>query len=123
MKRHGLHNMSIAALVFRFAELAVEQDRALLGFDTKEVNRIFWRLKEIEDELKSRHGDQRRALMSLYDHPNPQVRVKAAKATLAVAPEAARAVLEEIAAAKNQPQALEAGMSLFNLDSGVYKPT
>lgn len=122
MKRHSLHNMSIEALVRHFAELAVEQDKALLTFDTKEVNRLFWRLEEIEEELKSRHGDQRNALMSLYHHPNPQVRVKAAKATLAIAPQAARAVLEEIAEKKNQPQALEASMSLFNLDRGLYRP-
>jgi hypothetical protein len=94
----------------------------LLRDDIPEVNRLFDRLKEIEHELKTRHGDQRRALMVLYDHPNMQVQVKAAKATLAVAPKAARAALESVKAAKWQPQSLEAGMSLWNLDRGVYKP-
>jgi hypothetical protein len=51
-----------------------------------------------------------------------QVRVKAAKATLAIAPEAARAQLEAIRASGWQPQALEAGMSLGFLDEGIYKP-
>jgi len=60
--------------------------------------------------------------MALYTYPNMQVRVKAAKATLAVAPAAAREQLEKIAASDWQPQAGEAGMSLWNLDRGVFKP-
>jgi hypothetical protein len=52
-----------------------------------------------------------------------QVRVTAAMATLAVALNAARAVLEAIKASDWQPQALEAGMALWNLDRGLFKPT
>ena len=52
-----------------------------------------------------------------------QVRVKAAKATLAIAPQAARLQLEAIRDSKWQPAALEAGMSIINLDRGIYKPT
>jgi hypothetical protein len=48
-------------------------------------------LEEIKRELKPKPGDHRFALLPLYDHNNMQVRVKAAKATLAIAPEAARA--------------------------------
>jgi hypothetical protein len=65
--------------------------------DIAEASRLFWRLAEIEDELKGREGDQRRVLLSLYDHPNAQVRLKAVKATLAVAPEIARKELQAIA--------------------------
>jgi hypothetical protein len=49
--------------------------------------------------------------------------VKAAKATLAIAPQAGRDVLQAIVDAKIDPQRLEAGMSLWNLETGVYKPT
>lgn len=77
----------------------------------------------MEAELKARNGDQRRALLELYDHPNAQVRLKATKATLAVAPEAARHMLETIAASNDFPQAGEAGMSIRNLDAGIFKPT
>lgn len=52
-----------------------------------------------------------------------QVRLKAAKNTLAVAPQAARETLEAIANSHEFPQAGEAGMSLWNLDQGVFKPT
>jgi hypothetical protein len=51
-----------------------------------------------------------------------QVRLKAAKNTLALAPKAAREVIEKIARMHHNPQSLEAGMSLWNLDRGVFKP-
>ncbi len=123
MKRTRVSKMTTEQLVQLFVELAVEQDAALLYRAQREVNRIFWKVEEIKSELKSRPGDQRAALLSLYDHENMQVRLKAAKATLAIAPEAARAALEAIRASGWQPQALDAGMSLGELDRGVYKPT
>jgi hypothetical protein len=51
-----------------------------------------------------------------------QVRLKAAKRTLGVAPEKARHVIEEIKKSQSFPQALEAGMTLRNLEAGVFKP-
>jgi cytochrome c oxidase assembly protein Cox11 len=123
MKQGELRNLTPAQLVKRFENLALEQDKAELGFDTAEVNRIYWQLDAIKNELKSREGDQRHVLLALYEHPNPQVRLKAAKATLAIAPQEGRAVLQAIVDAKIDPQRLEAGMSLWNLETGVYKPT
>jgi hypothetical protein len=63
------------------------------------------------------------ALMDLYGHPNMQVRLKAAKNTLAVAPQAAREQLEAIVASDWQPYAGDAGMCLWALDEGIFKPT
>jgi cytochrome c oxidase assembly protein Cox11 len=123
MSRAKLNNLSIEQLVQQFTDLAVQQDMALLGGPQKEVNRIFWKLEAIESELKGRPGDQRAALLPLYNHKNKQVQVKAAKATLAIAPEAARSQLEAIRVSGWQPQALEAGMCLWNLERGVFKPT
>lgn len=118
-----LRDASVDQLVDRFAELAVRQDRALLGNEISKVNSLFRDLQDIATELKNRDGDQRRALLRLYDHANPQVRLKAVKATLAVEPITARRALQEIADSREYPQAGEAGMSLWNLDRGVYKPT
>jgi cytochrome c oxidase assembly protein Cox11 len=118
-----LQAMSTNELVDRFTRLALQQDEAELAFDVKEGNRLYWMLKKVEGELKSRPGDQRHALLPLLDHSNPQVQIKAAKATLAIAPAAARHVLEVIAETCYGPQKLEAGMSLVNLDRGIYKPT
>lgn len=123
MKSTQFQGLSVKELVALFTGLALQQDEAVLAFDVKETSRLYWKLKEIEDELKSRPGDQRHALIPLFAHPNPQVQVKAAKATLALAPAAARQVLEVIAATCYGPQKLEAGMSLSNLDAGIFKPT
>jgi hypothetical protein len=123
MKNPALTEMTTPALVERFADIGVAQDAASLEGQTAKFNRLFEQKRGVEAELKSRPGDQRRALMVLYRYPNMQVRLNAAKATLAVAPVEARRQIEEIAASKWFPQAGDAGMSLWNLDRGVYKPT
>jgi hypothetical protein len=123
MKRVNLSAMTSEQLVQLFADLAVQQDAALLYRAQREVNRLYDKIERIKTELKSRPGDQRSALLALYNHKNMQVRVKAAKATLAIAPDAARALLEAIKASGWQPQALDAGMCLWNLETGVFKPS
>jgi len=60
--------------------------------------------------------------LPLYRHANAQVRLAAAKATLAVAPEDARQMLQRIADSGEFPQAGDAGMCLVALDRGIFKP-
>lgn len=122
MKRPAHRSASIDELVERFATVCVEQDKALLWDEHAQFNRLFLQMRQIEQELKSRAGDQRKALLKLYDHPNMQTRLQAAKLTLAVAPEAGRRMLRMIADSRHQPQAGDAGMSLWNLDRGVFVP-
>jgi hypothetical protein len=119
----NLTRTSTPQLVDYFAKVVVGQDEALLGGQRARFNRLFDEMMAISNELKGREGDQRRALMALYDYPNMQVRVQAAKLTLAVAPVEARQQLEAIAATHWFPQAGDAGMSLSNLDRGIFKPT
>jgi len=133
-------NLEMAAaelLVVRFAALALEQyeameydlaysfegDEAKADLEMQRINRLYWELKAIEDELKRRTGDQRRVLVELLRHPNEHVRLKAATALLAVAPEAARRELERIAAPRIGPQAGAAGMLLASIDRGDFIPT
>jgi hypothetical protein len=123
MSRINLGKKGVDELVDFFASVALAQDGALLEDDLSKVNRLFWELEAIEAELKQREGDQRTSLLRLYEHPNAQVRVKAVKATLAVAPRAAREKLEAIASSREYPQAGEAGMSIRALDEGIFKPT
>jgi len=123
MTHPKLETVTVDQLVERFVEIGIAQDDALLGNEITRFNYLFDQMQEVVQELQRRSGDQRRALVALYDHPSMQVRVKAAKNTLAVAPQAARDTLENIKASKWQPQALEAGMSLWNLERGVFKPT
>jgi hypothetical protein len=123
MKRLNLDTATVSQLVERFIEISVSQDEALLRQEISKFNRLFDQLEEVEHALKKRAGDQRQALIPLYEHPNMQVRVTAAKATLAVAPSAARQTLESIRESKWPPQALDAGMCLRALDRGIFKPT
>jgi hypothetical protein len=123
MTRIDLTTMTVDQLLARFAEIGIAQDEALLGNEFSRFSKLFHSMQGIVQELKRRPGDQRRTLVSLYGHPNMQVRLKAAKNSLAVAPTAARQLLEEISNSQWQPQAGEAGMSLWNLDRGVFKPT
>jgi hypothetical protein len=123
MKATQLQDMSIKHLTECFVEIGIAQDQALLADDLTRFNRLFDQMQAIVQELRARDGDQRRALLALYDHPNMQVRLKAVKNTLALSPQAGRAMLEEIANSNHFPQAGEAGMSLTNLDQGVFKPT
>ncbi|WP_438274823.1 DUF2019 domain-containing protein [Nitrobacter sp.] len=110
-------------LVGRFAAITAAQDDALLGHELTKFNRLFDRMMEVSEELKRRPGDQRRALMALYSHPNMQVQLQAAKLTLAVAPDEARRKIEAIASSRWLPQSGDAGMCLINLDRGIFKPT
>ncbi|ODS02535.1 hypothetical protein AUC71_14700 [Methyloceanibacter marginalis] len=124
MKRSPrVSDMTAEELVAEFASISVAQDDALLDADTSGFNRLFQRLESVEAELKGRPGDQRQALLSLYDHENDQVRLNAANATLAVSPKDARALLEAIAESGVFPQRGDAGMALWALDEGISEPT
>lgn len=123
MKRVNREELSVDDLIRQFVELGLAQFEADLDDDIAQYNRLFREMMAVERELKSRPGDQRRELLPLYDHPNVQVRLAAAKATLAVVPDTARRKLQEIADSREFPQAGDAGMSLTNLDRGIFKPT
>lgn len=123
MSFRDLSKLSVEALVEEFIRIGSAQDDALMDDDNAQFNVLYRKLQRVKAELKSRPGDARRELMRLYRHPNFQVRLNATKATLAIAPEEARKQLEAIHRSKHSPQAMDAGMSLWNLDEGVYKPT
>jgi hypothetical protein len=122
MKPVKLQELTINELVGRFVDLGIAQDKAELYGEISKYNRLFKEMTAVDEELRARGREARLALLTLYDHPNMQVRVKAAIKTLGVAPEAARKVLEAIRASKWQPQAMDAGMILRGLDDGEYKP-
>ena len=123
MRRNVLTDASADDLIAEYARIGVEQDDALLRDQTARFNRLFKAMDAIEKELRGRTGDQRRALLALFDHPNLQVQLNAAKATLALEPSVARAKIEEIQKEKWAPQGLDAGMTIFALDEGIFKPS
>jgi ribosomal protein L29 len=123
VKRLKLQDLSVDQLLERFTAIALEQDQAVLMDEIARFNKLFDQMDAVKKELRSRSGDQRRALLALYDHPNIQVRLKAAVGTLAVEPESARKLLQSIADSREYPQAADAGMTLGELDRGIFKPT
>ena len=122
MTRKNLKDLTISELVEQFAAVAIDQDRALLEDELSKYKRLYWQMDAIAEELKARPGDQRRALLSLFSHPNLQVKLSAAKDTLAIAPDAARKMLQQIEEWGRMPQAGDAGMCLWALDEGIFKP-
>jgi hypothetical protein len=115
--------MSVPALVREFVTLCIAQHHALEREEIAQYNRRYKRVEAIKNELKSRPGDQRRALQVLFGQGNLQVRYMAAHANLAIDYDKARNELEAIAATHWQPQAANAGITLENLDTGFYTPT
>jgi hypothetical protein len=122
MTQVDLKSMSVDELVHRFVEIAIAQDWAIFEDAHAKYNRLYRQMDEIRTELKSRPGDQRRSLVQLYDHPNIQVRLKAALSTMALAPNAVRPVLERIAKSGAYPQAADAGFALDRLDGHPVVP-
>jgi enoyl reductase-like protein len=124
VKRINLGKMTVEQLVDRFVEIALEQDRVeRMDEDVAMFNRLYDRMEEVEAELKNRDGDERSSLLPLFEHPNAQVRLKAALATLALAPMAAREVLQDVSNSNRYPQAADAREMLGALDDGTYTPT
>jgi hypothetical protein len=122
VKNIDLDKLTIAQLVERFAALGIDEDKAVFDGNNVKYRRLYWQMDAIKEELKRRPGDQRRALLPLFDHPNLWVRLMAAKGTLAVAPEAARRMLLEIESWGRQPYAGDAGMCLVSLERGIFVP-
>jgi len=118
-----LKSLTAEELKRLFERLCIQQYDALEGNAIASYNRRYDQILAIENELKSRPGDQRRILMGLFGHPNMQVRLTAAHANLAVDYIAARRELEAIVDEQWLPQSGDAGMTLWNLDRGVYQPT
>jgi hypothetical protein len=123
MSGDNLKAMSEAALVNRFRAYALEQEAALLESNTARYNRLYKKIKSIDSELRARGPEARKALLVLLDDPNLRVRYEAA--TRCVAIDRARAVstLKQIVASRQMPEEGWAGMALWHLETGVFKPT
>jgi hypothetical protein len=122
MSTINIGDLPISVLVDRFAALCEAQDKAELKGEHYKLKAQFRDMVAIEDELRDRPGDQRRALVALLDHRTIQVRLNSALAILPVCPAEARIALQRIAASGHYPQAAEAGMTLKALEEGTFTP-
>lgn len=117
-----LGSATLSELLDDYVRMSLRQYDVNMIDDFRAYNATVPRQIALEAELKRREGDQRRALLSLFDHPNMQVRLNTARATRPVAPEAARKMLQEIAASRHLPMSADAGMSIRAWDQGIWKP-
>jgi hypothetical protein len=122
MKSSNLTLLTTDQLIDLFEKIALLQDEALIDDDHKQYNKLYGMMDTVDNELKQRGQEARRALLRLFAHSNIQVRLKAATRTLAVAPAEAREILESIAASAHYPYAGHAGMLIAGLDDGTFKP-
>jgi hypothetical protein len=114
---------SIVELVEQFNSIALAQFAANWTLKTQRYNELYKQMVQIRNELKSREGDQRRALMPLLQSENVQVRLMTANTLLAIAPDLAREALESVRDLGQMPQAAEASSMLRAIDEGTYIPS
>jgi hypothetical protein len=122
-RQMNLETASVEDLVDLFASIAVKQNTALEYIRSAEYTCLYKLMEKVQAQLKSRAGDQRRALLPLYHHPNPTVRFKAAMATFVFAPREARDVLQLIKDRQEFPIAMNASQMLSAIDEGRYIPS
>ena len=120
--KDNFKGMTVGQLVQEFFALTMAQYRANLVDDIPKFTRLYRRMELLEQELKRRPGDQRRALLPLCDHENAHVRLRAAIAILALAPEKARETFQIISDRREFPDAADAYGMLRALDQGTYVP-
>ena len=123
MNRIKLQNSTVEQLIAQFLDIALRQHEAMRRNRNSEYNRLFDQMEAVEQELRKRTGDQRRALLPLLDHPNPQVRLKSAIATLSIAPVMARQTLQTISDREEYPEAVDAREMMRALDEGRFIPS
>lgn len=123
MIRVDLKILSTSQLIDRFTEIGEAQYVALLDNNHRKYNRLYDLMEEVDKELRSRGKADRLELLKLYEHPNDQVRLKAATYTLAIAPIRAREQLEDLANDVAFPQTASARSIISAVDDGSWKPS
>jgi hypothetical protein len=122
MKSLDLSGLESEELVKQFAEAAKKMAAAVLNSETQDTNRIFRHMEAIDVLLRSRGREARLLLTSFLDDDDRFVRYYAAQYLLGLVPDRARAIIEWNYKYGFDAIAFDAGMTLYNLDTGVFKP-
>ncbi|HLY89371.1 MAG TPA: DUF2019 domain-containing protein [Acetobacteraceae bacterium] len=118
-----LDKLTTDELVAQFVSLSEQQYLLMLNDDFKKFNHLFDKQTEIDKELRKRGIEARLELTKLFNHPNIQVRLSAAKRSLGVARESALDVLRQIIKEDFGPFRLRAGMTVALVEDGTVEPT
>jgi hypothetical protein len=102
---------------------AIRQGDAVITDDHRTYNRLYRQVKAIDDEFRARGPIVRRAIVRLFDDPNPYVRLNAGIWGYAVDPERAQATLQALRESNFLLPAADAGMFLRAIEKGEYTPS
>ena len=122
MKTVNLEVLRTEELIQEFIRIAQERGAAVLDSETRKANRMLSEMQAVDRVLRSRGQQARMALSPLLDNKERFVRYYAAKYLLAAMPGRARQVIEDVAEPKADAICLDAGMCLYALDKGIFKP-
>ena len=110
-------------LIDHFELLSEQQYSLVLDDDIKKYNLLVDKQTEIDKELRRRGVEARLELTKLFNHPNIQVRLMAARHSMGVAREPALNVLRQIMKEDFGPFRLDAGMTVALVEDGTITPT
>lgn len=122
MKNANLSELDTDTLVARFVAATKAMGLAVLDHETQTANRVFQTMWDIDQILRARGRDARLRLLPLLADKDRFVRYYTAKKLLGVVPDRARAVIEGVAEPKYDALSLDAGMCLYALDEGIFRP-
>jgi hypothetical protein len=119
MNRTTLRQIDDESLVREFARAANNLGSAINLWESgaKETEKLF----AVRDEIRSRGLDVRLRLVPLLRNRSRFVQYYAAQQLMELEPERSRQIIEETAR-QGDAVAGDAGMFLYFVDSGVYKP-
>lgn len=122
MKKETAEGLTTEQLVVEFMSAAHSRGTAILDMDTARANQTLDKLQVIDSVLRARGVDARMSLFPLLRNSDRSIRYFAAMYMLGLCPIEARQVIEEIARPKFDPICTDAGMCLYTLDTGIFKP-
>lgn len=108
--------MTVSELIEIFENTCLVQYDTYITDDFELYNRNYAIQANIVDELKARGVAERKSLLALLNHENPQVRLQAAKCVYPVTREEAFKCLQSLAASRLPDVSLAAGMTLSRLE-------
>ena len=118
-----LETLTTDELLSLFVSLSEQQCPLTFNGEVKKINRLFFKIENIDRELRRRGTSARLELTKLFNHPNIQVRRNAATRSLGVTREAALDVLRQIVKEDFGPFRLDAGMTIALVEDGTVTPT
>src|SRR5678815_3106001 len=107
-RRNKLESATAEELVEYFVETAMVQDKAMRQGDTPKYNRLYREMDAVEQELRTAHWRSKTCTHSTVCASERAGQAASSIATLALAPNAARQVLQIISDREEYPQAVDA---------------